>query len=59
MKRKMVQHKTDAGLYYATFERRGFDWERFIDNCMTALWVAFLFLCVWFAASTVVPALIG
>lgn len=46
MKRKMVQHKTEAGLYYATFERRRrrFNFDRFIDSCIHLLiwWVILL-----------------
>ena len=47
MKRKMIQHRTDAGLYYATFERRrrrGFNWDGVIDSCVTLLiwWVVLM-----------------
>jgi len=52
MKRKMVQHRTASGLMYATFEkpqRKGFDWQGFIDKSMTVVLTAWLFILAGYA----------
>lgn len=57
-KREMIEIETAGGIRYAVFrKRRGFDFQRFIDNAMTVVLVGWLFVLTWYAASTLVPAL--
>ena len=57
-KREMIEIETAGGIRYAVFrKRRGFDFQRFIDNAMTVVLVGWLFMLTWYAASTLVPAL--
>lgn len=58
-KRVMIERETAGGIKYAVFrKRRGFDFQRFIDGAMSVVLVGWLFVLTWYAASTVVPALI-
>lgn len=57
-KREMIEIETAGGIRYAVFrKRRGFDFQRFIDNAMTVVLVGWLFMLTWYAVSTLVPAL--
>lgn len=58
-KRVMIERETAGGIKYAIFrKRRGFDFQRFVDNAMSVVLVGWLFVLTWCAASTVIPALI-
>lgn len=58
-KRVMIERETAGGIKYAVFrKRRGFDFQRFVDGAMSVVLVGWLFVLTWYAASTVIPALI-
>lgn len=58
-KRVMIERETAGGIKYAVFrKRRGFDFQRFIDGAMSVVLVGWMFVLTWYAASTVIPALI-
>lgn len=58
-KRVMIERETAGGIKYAIFrKRRGFDFQRFVDDAMSVVLVGWLFVLTWYAASTVIPALI-
>lgn len=58
-KRVMIERETAGGIKYAIFrKRRGFDFQRFVDNAMSVVLVGWLFVLTWYAASTLLPALL-
>lgn len=58
-KRVMIERETAGGIKYAVFrKKRWFDFQRFIDGAMSVVLVGWLFVLTWYAASTVIPALI-
>lgn len=58
-KREMIEIETAGGIKYAVFrKKRGFDFQRFIDGAMSVVLVGWLFVLTWYAASTVIPAML-
>ena len=58
-KRVMIERETAGGIKYAVFrKKRVFDFQRFIDGAMSVVLISWLFVLTWYAASTVIPALI-